>query len=90
MNMKSKICVIALDDNADGNAYMTDFQYTTSIKRALSFIVPDFLLKHDHVCIIRNEELNTCKALEYTQLAPYGLMIEAGHNFPLSEIVNKL
>ena len=83
------ICVIALDDNTDGNAYMTDFYYASSFKRAL-VKAARFLTSHDHVCVIRNEELKACKALEYTQLAPYGLILEAGHNFPLALIVNNL
>lgn len=77
MRLDKRICVIACDDNTDGNAYMTDFKYVNSLTRGYEEAL-HFLHTHDHICIIRNSELKTCKALSFKELAPYSLIIETG------------
>lgn len=91
MNNKNKYCIIGFNDHPDGEAYAhgtiwTARNLTLSLEKAL-----DLLTTHDHVCIapldsIKNQiTINTLSAL-----APHSLILSAGHNFKLSENVNKL
>lgn len=88
---KDKYCIIGFNDHADGEAYAhgtiwSARSLTLSLEKALSL-----LITNDHVCIAPLEiikgqiEINTL-----TALAPYSLILEAGHNFPLTVNVNKL
>lgn len=82
--------IIALDDNADGNAYAVNFAQAGNISDAYNAALKS-LMAHDHICI--TGWFPTYKALNeitLTDLAPYALTLSAGIQFPLSENVNKL
>ena len=85
--------VIALDDNADGNAYVQDVKRTETFPRAIATAIP-LLISHDHICIIECDTYSSILVREgvptYASLSSYSLILDAGHNFPLAEIVNKL
>ena len=85
--------IIALDDNTDGNAYVQDVQRSETFPRAIAIAIP-LLLTHDHACIIDCNIYSSILVREgaptYASLLPYSFLLDTGHNFPLSEIVNKL
>ena len=85
--------VIALDDHADGNAYAVGIAEAKCPFDALNSAIST-LLTHDHVGIITSTAIvHFDKPLSETtanDLAPYGLLLSAGHYFPILEIVNKL
>lgn len=89
--MENKYYIIGFVDNADGEAYAQDKIWTAnnltlSIEKALHL-----LTFNDHVCIgllsavSGKIEINTL-----TALAPSSLILSAGDDFPITEIVNKL
>ena len=88
---KDKYCIIGFNDHPDGEAYAhgtiwSARSLTLSFEKTLTL-----LESNDHVCIAPLEtikgqiEINTL-----TALAPYSLILEAGHYFPLSVNVNNL
>lgn len=85
--------VIALDDNADGNAYVRDLKRAETFPRAIALALP-LLISHDHICILECDTFGSILSREsgptYASLLPYSFVLDAGHNFPLAEIVNKL
>lgn len=87
----NKYYIIGFEDNADGEAYAQGKIWTADILNLAIEKALHLLTFNDHVCIgllsaISGKiEINTL-----TALAPSSLILSAGDDFPLNEIVNKL
>lgn len=92
---ENKYYIIGFQDHADGDAYAygniwTAKNLTLALEKAIDLLA-DMSFPSDHVCIGKLEsisgkvEINTLSAI-----APHSLIVSAGDEFDLSEIVNKL
>lgn len=76
--MKAVYEILAFDDNADGEAYLTDIEYVQGIKKTL-FVGYQLAARYDHVCIVHADEFGTDGPLTFREAAPYSIIIEIGH-----------
>jgi len=85
MNIKvsERICVMAFDDHADGNAYLADFHHVRSLTQAYEWATM-YIQLHDHVLITATRDVCHIKASEYHQLLPYSISIDKGQYSTLS------
>lgn len=75
--MKMNYEILAFDDNADGEAYLTDIEYSMGIKNAL-FVAYQLAARYDHVCITHADTFATDAPLTFRETAPYSIITEIG------------
>lgn len=80
--MKTNFEILAFDDHADGEAYLTDIEYALGLKKAL-FVAYQLAARYDHVCITYADTFTTNAPLTFTETAPYSIIIEIGHRYEL-------
>lgn len=80
--MKMNFEILAFDDNADGEAYLTDIEYVFDLKKAL-FVAYQLAARYDHACIVYADTFTTDAPLTFRETAPYSIIIEIGHLYEL-------
>ena len=91
----NKYYIIGFQDNADGEAYAfgniwTANTLTLSIEKALN-LLSDMSFPADHICIGKLSSISgKIEINKLSLIAPHSLIISAGEDFEISEIVNKL
>lgn len=73
--MKTTYEILAFDDNADGNSYLSDIEYAIGIIAALKKAYK-LSIRHDHICITNIDKYMEDTPLTFAQAALYSIVVE--------------